>query len=322
MIDRRTFPAGTGAGLLAAPLAVEAQQAGKVYRIGHITSLIDRPERMEEGAWPVFIQGLNSLGWIEGKNIVVCVAGARAQTIRKVARTIPIVTLNAGELVASGIVQNLARPVGNITGMQDYSPEKMGKRVQMLKELVPTLSRVAVLRRGPWRPGVLAAYRQATDDPAQKLGIRVRYVWFQSPEAIPDVFAEMVKERDRALLIWNEPELNLLGVQILDLAVNDRLPTMANSNRWSKFGALMAYGGKRDDIFRQAATYVDRILKGAKPGDLPIGQPTTFELVFNMKTAKAFGLTIPLKTFYLDHVADEAREAPFRQRLAGRPPGR
>jgi putative tryptophan/tyrosine transport system substrate-binding protein len=310
-------------GLLAAPLAAEAQPAGKVYRIGHIAPPdFDRPERVEQRSWPAFIQGLNSLGWIEGKNIVferrlvgdygpsqqqaaedfvrmkvdviVLVGGGRATMVQKVTGTIPIVTLNAGELVASGIVASLARPGGNITGMQGYNPELMGKRLQMLKEIIPTLSRVAALRRGSWHQGILAAYRQATDDPAQKLGIRVRYVTFQSSDALPGVFAEIVKERDTALLIWNDPSIDpLLARQIVDLAGKHRLPTMAEDSDWPKRGALVAYGPKTNDIYRQAAMYVDHILKGAKPADLPIGQPTTFELVFNMKTAKALGLTIP-----------------------------
>lgn len=218
----------------------------------------DRPVRVEQRSWPAFIQGLRSLGWIEGENIVferhpthdytrlqqaaeefvrmnvdviVLGGGARAAVVQNVTRTIPIVTLAAGDLVASGLVPSLARPAGNITGMQSYAPEMMGKRLQMLKELVPTLSRVAVLRRDVWAPGILAVYRQATDDAAQKLGIRVRYIQFQNADALPGVFAEMVKERDTALLIWDDPRVDQLAGQIRDLAVKYRLPTMRTGPR-------------------------------------------------------------------------------------------
>jgi putative ABC transport system substrate-binding protein len=319
VISRRAFNSTLAGALFAAPWAANAQQAGKVYRIGHIAPLdFDRPDRQEQRSWPAFVQGLTSLGWIEGKNIVferrlvtfgpplqqaaeefvrltvaviVCVGGGRAQVIRKVTRTIPIVTLTAGELVASGIVSSLARPGGNITGMQAYAPDMMGKRLQILKEILPTLSRMAVLRRGAWHPGVFAAYRQAIDDAAPKLGIKVRYVQFQNPEALPRVFAEMEKEREKAVFVLDDPAIALLDRQIGELAVQHRLPMMTEGIRWP--GVLISYSGKSADIYRQAATYVDRILKGAKPEDLPIGQPTTFELVINLKTAKALGLTIP-----------------------------
>jgi putative ABC transport system substrate-binding protein len=261
---------------------------------------------------------LSSLGWIEGQNIVferrlatfgtglqqaaedfvrlkvdviVCVGGGRAQAIQRVTRTIPIVTLIAGELVASGIVASLPRPGGNITGMQSYAPEMMGKRLQILKEIVPSLSRTAVLRRGAWHPGILAAYQQAIDNAAQALGIRVRYVQFESPDALPGVFDEMVKERETALFVLDDPGIDLLARQISDLATKHRLPTVVEDTQWP--GALIGYSANLDNIYRQAATYVDRILKGAKPEDLPIGQPTTFALMVNLKTAKAIGLTIP-----------------------------
>ena len=307
--------------LVLAPLAAQGQPPGKVSRIGHVAPVdFDRPGRMEQRSWPAFVQGLSSLGWIEGKNVVfvrrpapdrasliqvaeefvrlkvdviVLVGGARAAAVQQVTRTIPIVTLAAGDLVASGIVPSLTRPGGNITGMQSYAPEIMGKRLQMLKELSPTLSRVAVLRRFSWHPGILAVYRQATDDAAQKLGIRVRYVQFGNADELPSVFAEMGRERDAAVLIWNDPAIDLLAPQLLDLAVKHRLPTIVDDARWARIGALIGYGPKADDLYRQAATRVDRILRGAKPADLPIGQPTTFELICNLKTAKALGLTIP-----------------------------
>jgi putative tryptophan/tyrosine transport system substrate-binding protein len=314
-MDRRAFIGAILGGLLAGPRVAEAQQAGRVYHIGHIFSGDWGP------SWPAFVQGLSSLGWVEGKNIVfehreylladsnlrslveelvrtkvdviVLDGGGRAQVVQKVTSTIPIVTLSAGELVASGIVSSVARPGGNITGMQIYNPELQGKRLQILKEILPTLSRVAVLRRGAWHPGILAAFRQAADDAAKTLGLRLRYIQFQNLDELPGVFAGMVDERDAAIVIWSDPGMSLYVRQVLDLAARHRLPTMGDWSDWAKSGALIAYAGKPDDTYRQAATYVDRILRGAKPGDLPIGQPTTFELVINLKTAKALGLTVP-----------------------------
>ncbi len=307
--------------LLLIPLAARAQQPGKVYHIGHVTSVdFDQPEQVELRHWSAFVQALRNLGWIEGKNfvfdrrtvtsrdslsqaaeglvrvkvdVIVVSGGARAAAIQQVTRTVPIVTLSAGDLVASGIVPSLTRPGGNITGMQSYAPEIMGKRLQMLRELNPALSRVAVLRRFLWHAGILAVYQTATETAAQKLGLRLHYVHFKGADELPAVFAEIRKERDGAVLIWDDPAISELAPQLLDLAVKNRLPTIADAGRWATLGALIGYGPNPEDLYRQAATHVDRILKGAKPGDLPIGQPTTFELVCNLKTAKALGVTIP-----------------------------
>jgi ABC-type uncharacterized transport system substrate-binding protein len=307
--------------LLLAPLAARAQQTGKVYHIGHVASVdFDQPEQVELRHWPAFVQALRDLGWIEGKNfvferrrvpsrtslqqtaqefvrmkvdIIIVSGGARAAAIQQVTRTIPIVTLAAGDLVASGIVPSLNHPGGNITGMQSYAPEIMGKRLQMLRELNPALSRVAVLRRFLWHAGILAVYQRATADAAQSLGLKLRYVHFDDAGELPAVFAEMRKERDAAILIWDDPAISELAPQLLDLALKNRLPTIADAGRWATLGALIGYGPKPQDLYRQAATHVDRILKGAKPGDLPIGQPTTFELICNLKTARTLGVTIP-----------------------------
>jgi len=307
--------------VLSAAEPAKSQPGKKAYRIGHITSPeFDQPEQLALSSWPAFIERLASLGWIEGKNIVferrpagsgdelrqvaeefvrlkvdviVLVGGSRAAAVQKVTTTIPIVTLTAGELVSTGIVPSLTRPGGNITGMQNYTPELMGKRLQVLKELVPKLTRVTVLRRNVWPLNFLAVYQQSTDEAAQKLGIRVRYVYFVNGDDLPRLFAEMVKEHDGALMIWDDPTIRTFGRQILDLAVSHRLAAMSEDPDWPRIGALVAYGPKYDDVFRQAATYVDRILKGARPSELPIGQPSTFELSLNLKTARALGLTIP-----------------------------
>jgi putative tryptophan/tyrosine transport system substrate-binding protein len=309
------------ASLLAAPVAAHAQQAGKIYHIGHVASVdFDQPDQIELRHWPAFVEALRNFGWIEGKNfvfdrrrvttrdslrqaaeelvrlkvdVIVVSGGARAAAIQQVTRTVPIVTLAAGDLVGSGIVPNIKHPGGNITGMQSYAPEIMGKRLQMLRELNPSLTRVVVLRRFLWHAGILAVYQRATDDAAQSLGLKLRYVHFDNAEELPAVFAEMRRERDAAVMIWDDPAISETAPQLLDLAVKNRLPTVADAGRWATLGALIGYGPKPEDLYRQAATHVDRILKGAKPGDLPIGQPTTFELVCNLKTAKALGVTIP-----------------------------
>jgi len=309
-------------GLVTTPLTAHAQQAARIYRIGHLATaeFEQQPDPSEAPAWPAFVDALKGLGWIEGKNVViehrvtstrseirdataelvrkkvdviVLVGGARAAIVREVTQTVPIVTLAAGDLVGSGIVPSLTRPGGNITGMQSYTPEIMGKRLQMLRELSPTLSRVAVLRRHAWHAGILAVYRKATDDAAQTLGLRVRYVHFDNAGELPGVFAEIRKEREGAVMIWQETAIDEVAPQVIDLALKQRLPTIVDRASWARSGALIAYGPKATDLFRQAAAHVDRILRGAKPGDLPIGQPTTFELICNAKTARALGVTIP-----------------------------
>jgi len=309
--------------LLWVPLAAHAQPAAKIHRIGHIaTPEFDQPDPTEQRAWPAFVDALKGLGWIEGKNfvferrvlsgstqteiqqaaaelvrknvdVIVLVGGARAAMVQRVTRTTPIVTLAAGDLVGSGIVPSLTRPGGNITGMQSYAPEIMGKRLQMLRELNPSLARVAVLRRHSWHAGILAAYQKATDEGAQKLGLRLRYVHFDAAGELPGVFAEIRKEREGAIMIWEDAAIDELTTVLLDLAVKQRLPTIVDRAKWATSGALIGYGPKASDLFRQAAGHVDRILRGAKPGDLPIGQPTTFELICNLKTARALGVTIP-----------------------------
>jgi putative ABC transport system substrate-binding protein len=318
---RLAAPAILVASLLAAPVVAHAQQPGKIYHIGHVASVdFDQPDQIELRHWPAFVEALRNFGWIEGKNfvfdrrrattrdslrqatedlvrlkvdVIVVSGGARAAAIQQVTRTVPIVTLAAGDLVGSGIVPSIKHPGGNITGMQSYAPEIMGKRLQMLRELNPSLTRVVVLRRFLWHAGILAVYQRATDDAAQSLGLKLRYVHFDNAEELPAVFAEMRRERDGAVMIWDDPAISETAPQLLDLAMRNRLPTIADAGRWATLGALIGYGPKPEDLYRQAATHVDRILKGAKPGDLPIGQPTTFELVCNLKTAKALGVSIP-----------------------------
>jgi len=308
-MDRRMFFGALASGFLAGPLTAEAQQVGKTYRLGHIAA---------DGVIPEpFIQGLKEFGWVERQNIVferrkaktdevqqvaaelvrlgvdliVVPSAGWAEQVQKETRTIPIVLLSAGELGSSGLVASLTHPGGNITGMQIYSPELMGKRLQLLRDVAPKLTRVVVLRGVPYPPKLLAVYRQATDDAARTLGITARYVEFQGAEELPGLFADMPRMRDEAVLVWANPLTTAHRTQILDLAIKYRLPTIGEHGLYKN--ALIVYGPKLGEVFRHAATYVDRIFKGANPGDLPIGQPTTFELFINLKTAKALGLTIP-----------------------------
>ena len=311
-MERRRFIEVLAGGLLAAPLAVEAQQAGKVYRIGSIDLAGSGPYLCRISSGPENLVGskdrtssssavssippphLNQLPQTlhNSRSISSFVRSAGfAEQVQRATRTIPIVVLAAGELASSGLVASLARPGGNVTGMQIYSPELMGKRLQLLKEAVPKLTRIVVLRGGPYPPMLLAAYRQGTDDGARTLGLTLRYVEFQKPDELPSLFADMENARDQAVFVWSNPFTVAHRARILDLAIKYRLPTLCELSVFSD--SLMTYGPKIDDVFRQAATYVDLILKGAKPGDLPIGQPTTFEFVINLKTAKALGLTIP-----------------------------
>jgi putative tryptophan/tyrosine transport system substrate-binding protein len=317
-VDRRQFLQTVTVSLLGVPLAVAAQPPGKVWRIGFLSvgQKINAPQVLQP-----FLDGMRQLGYVEGKNLRVEVSAAEghpedlralaAQVVRakpdvivvgsaghaaivqKVTKTLPIVTLAAGELGSSGLVASLTKPGGNLTGMQLYSPELMGKRIQILQEVVPSLRRLAVLRNTTGQGSLVSAHRQATDEAAAKLGIKVHYVVFQRPDQLPALFTEMATQRDDALLIWANPTIGVLFDRIQELATRHRLPAVHEFGSYVRRGGLIAYGPKLQDVFRQAATYVDRIFKGANPGDLPIGQPTTFELLINLKTAKALGLTIP-----------------------------
>jgi putative tryptophan/tyrosine transport system substrate-binding protein len=318
-MDRRTFIAGVAGALLAAPLPAEAQTTGKVYRIGYLGQGSKSSNLEDGGAFPTLLQNLRALGYVVGVNLsvesrfaegrtgvleslaaelvqtrpeVIAVASAGlAQMVLKHTKTIPVVALAAGQLQVELNVRSLAKPGGTLTGMQLFSPETMGKRLQLLQEIVPGLRRVAVLRGTPFRGPGYELYRDATEGAATKLGIRVRFVQFETIDDLNRLFDEMVKEHEQALLIWATPHLNGYRKEIVDLMIRHRLPAISDVRVYSR--DLMSYAAKLDDVFREAATYVDRILKGAYPGDLPIGQARTFELIINLKTARALGITIP-----------------------------
>jgi len=319
-LGRRRFMAavaGTGAALLAAPLAAEAQQAGKVPRIGWPNA------NQALGSWAqdAFLQGLRDLGYVPGRNIVieyrdaagklerlpalvaelvalrvdVILAGGTPQALAasQATKTIPIVFTGVGDPVATGLVTSLARPGGNLTGLSLLGPELVGKRLELLTQAVPGVSRVALL----WQPGFAG---EAGKDQlkearvaARALGVQLHVVEARGPADIDRAFADMATARAGALTVWGGSMLNSERGRLADLAAKNRLPAMYPARQYVEAGGLMAYGPNAADLFRRAAAYVDKILKGAKPGDLPVEQPTKFELVINLKTAKALGLTIP-----------------------------
>ena len=318
-MNRRTFVAG----VVVAPLAVRqpagAQVSGKVYRLGYLGQGSKGSSLFDGGAFEMLISNLRALGYIEGTNLtvdarfaegrtevldtlaaqlvaarpdVIAVASVGlAQVMLEHTKTIPVVALSAGTLEATPGVKSLAKPGGNLTGMQIVSPEMMGKRLQLLQEIVPGLRRVAVLRGNLFTGPGYELYRSTTAAAAAKLGIRVSFFQFESSDDLNKRFDEMVGEQDQALLIWGNPHLNGYRKEILDLSIRHHLPAISDVRVYTP--DLLVYAAKRDAVVREAATYVDRILKGANPGDLPIGQARTFELIVNLKTAKAFGLTIP-----------------------------
>ena len=319
MIVRRDFIRLVGVTLLDAPFVVQAQVAGRVYRLGYLGQGSKSSNLADGGAFPALLQNLRVLGYIEGTNLTVesrfaegrpeALAGLAAQLVQakpdviavssaglamvvlEHTKTIPVVALTAGELQSEQGVRSLAKPGGNLTGMQLFSPETMGKRLQLLQEVVPGLRRVAVLRGVPWSRSGYELYRDATATAAARLGIRVRFLQFETIGDLNRLFDEMVREQDQALLVWSNPHLNGYRKEIFELTIRHRLPAIYDTRLYPP--DLIVYAAKRDDVWREAATYVDRILKGANPGDLPIGQARTFELIINTTTAKALGITIP-----------------------------
>ena len=291
----------------------EAQQPKKVPRIGYLT-LTASPRGPE-----AFLQGLRELGYIEGQNIVieyrhaagraerlpdlaaelvrlnvdVIVAGA-SQSVRaakQATKTIPIVFHGVGDPVAQGIVASLARPGGNITGLASLSPEVGGKRLELLKEAVPTASRVAVV----WNPTNSSNSLQVKEirTAAQTLALRVQSLEVSKPDDIERAFTAIPREGADALLVFADPFLSSQRSRIFDLATKNRLPAMYGQSDPVEAGGLMSYAPSFREFSRRAAYYVDKILKGTKPADLPVEQPTKFELVINLKAAKQIGLTIP-----------------------------
>ena len=302
--------------VVAGAAIAEAQQPGKVPRIGYLsaTSPSVNPTRIE-----AFRQGLRELGYVEGKNIIIewryaegnldrlrelaaelvrlkvdLIVSAGPQPTRaakEATTTIPIVMGYDSDPVGSGFVASLARPGGNITGLSALFPELSGKRLELLKEIVPRLSRVAVFGTSTW-PGNAQALRE-TELAAGALGVQLQYLDVRGPKDVETAFRAAGKGRAEAVLVLTSSVLNSHRIQVADLAVKNRLPAAYGAPQYVEDGGLLSYAPSYTDLFRRAATYVDKILKGAKPADLPVEQPTKFEFVINLKAAKQIGLTIP-----------------------------
>jgi putative ABC transport system substrate-binding protein len=302
--------------LLVVPIAAEAQQAGKGPRVAYVFSLSSSEGRPLLEA---FRQGLRELGYLEGQNILLEVRWAEGRTERlpelvaellrlqvdvmvvesgaaglvakKATQTIPIVMAPAGDPVGSGLVASLGRPGGNITGLSLFAPDLGGKRLELLKEALPKISRIGVLYN-PTNPSSAPQLRE-TEVAARTLGVGLQPLAVRGPNEFASAFSALVKERADALNVLADTLFFGQRRRIAELAIKDRLPTMSADTGFAEAGGLMNYGPSVPDSSRRAATYVDKILKGAKPGDLPIEQPTKYGLVINLKTAKALGLTIP-----------------------------
>ena len=313
MILRAALTVVLALGLLAAPLAAKAQQAGRVWRIG----VLELRSRALNANFDAFRQGLQEFGYVEGQNFVIEYRSADGQPERfpglatemvrlkvdliltrgtsaavaakNATRTIPIVMLGSSDPVGTGVVASLARPGGNVTGLSGFTKELAAKRVQLLKEIAPRAARIAVLLNsgslstpGSWKEIQAAARSQ---------GVRPELLDTGKSEDLEHAF-DAIRLRVDALLVATT-DVTPGRLFIPDLAAKHRLPAMYISRAAVDAGGLISYGANYPDLYRRAAVFVDKILKGAKPADLPIEQPTTFELVINFKTAKALGLTIP-----------------------------
>ncbi len=316
-MERRTFMAIFTGGLLAAPLAADAQQAARVPRIGVVIPQAPPPARQP---WlDGFREGLRDLGYVEGRTIllevrwtgdaydstdvissvirlpvdviVVQTTGA-AMTAKQVTTTIPIVTAAAGALVETGVVASLARPGGNVTGMTTQAADVSTKRFEVLKDMLPRLSRVAAIRP-PGGTLQTALFTRYAENGARAVGIQFQVLAIQTPADLDGAFQAAARSRVGAVITLPNPFFAVHAARVAELALKHRLPLAGYYREEVEAGALMWYGVSRADMWRRAATYVDKILTGAKPADLPVEQAQKFELVINLKTAKALGLTIP-----------------------------
>jgi len=326
MISRRGFLRTVSASLLAAPLTAEAQQPNRVWRIGFLGpgSYSVGDPRVE-----ALRRGLRELGYAEGQNLAfefrwaggnanrlsglaaelrnlrvdaIVTQGTQATDVaRRVVSTIPIVFAVAGDPVGTGLVTSLARPGGNVTGLADIAPEIAGKRLELLREALPGITRIAVL----WNPANPSAEPQMKDTGAvaRAFGMNVRSLELRDVNQIEGAFATAAQ--DQAVIVLSDGALYARRVQIAQLAVKHRMPCIAWTPELAESGCLMSYGANVVEMHRRAATLIDKIFKGASPGVLPVERPTTFELVFNLKTAKALGLTIPPSLLLrADHVIE------------------
>ena len=316
-MDRRKLVCTAAGALLARVFPANAQPAKKVPRIGVIHGSTAAATSQNFAA---FQKGLRELGYVDGQNIVVerrsgdgradrmsevaaelvrlkvdvivTSTDAAIAAVKQQTQTIPIVMANSTDPVGTGFVASLARPGGNVTGLSTISPELSGKRLELMKEVVPGLSKVAIM----WNPDVRGAvldYRE-TENAARLLRLQLQSVEVSRADDFERAFAALTTGRAEALIVVGSPLTFANRDQIASLAQKHRLPSTYFQRDYVDAGGLMVYGPNNAENWRRAATYVDKILKGAKPGELPIEQPTKFELIINLKTAKAMGLTLPL----------------------------
>ena len=315
---RREFITLLGGAAAAWPFAARAQQSAKIARIGFLISGLAVNPHLPEA----FRRGLRDLGYVEGRNVVieyrdaegklerfpalaaelvalnvdVIVAGnvPQATAAMHATRTLPIVFAAVPDPVASGLVSSLARPGGNVTGLSLMFPELVVKWLELLKQAVPEASRIALL----WQPGVMGERTEKdilmeAEAGARALGVRLQVVEVRGSTDFDRAFSDMTTARTDALAVMSSPSFFGERRRLLDLAAKNRLPTVFPYREYLEAGGLIAYGPNVADLYRRIATYVDKILKGAKPADLPVEQPTKFDLVINLTTAKALGLEVP-----------------------------
>lgn len=318
MNNRRKLVIVLGTCVLSAPFASFAQQPGRVWRVGFIFA-DSRQDMLESGRMGAFIQGMSKLGYVEGKNLVIewrfadgkverlndmaaellglkpdVIVAAPSPAIRAVQKatgTIPIVMATTGDPVGNGFVASLARPGGNITGLSNGSGDVSAKYLELLTSVTPKLSRVAILVSpiSSTRGAIVKNVRTA----AQQVGVTVIQVDVRNREELVSSFTNIAREHANGVIAAPDAFMFQQGPHIAELAAKFRLPTIYGHRRSVEAGGLMSYGTDQNMLFGKAATYVDKILKGAKPADLPVEQPNQFELVVNLKTAKALGIKFP-----------------------------
>ena len=317
-MNRRTFVGRFGGVLLASPLASFEQQPMKVWRVGFL-SAASRQWLADDGRRDAFLQGMRAFGYVEGKNfiiewrfadgnydrlpamaaelvhlnvdVIIATPSPAIRAAQRATSTIPIVFPNTGDPVGSGFVASLARPGSNLTGLSNGNLDISAKTLELLVTVLPKMSRVAILAN----PGssTESAILKSINAAAQNVGVQVLVAEAHTPEEIESAFATVRRETADAIIIAADSLLTMQGRQIAELAIKFRMPSISQGILYAKLGGLMGYGQDTAEAYGRAAAYVDKILKGAKPADLPVEQPTKIRLTVNLRTAKALGLTIP-----------------------------